>query len=143
MNTRPSSLPCKALLAFAVLACLPFAAQAQAVIEWSTIATETPLGAPPQRSRIETMAHLAIHDALNAIKPRYASYDVIPGAPASASPGAAIATAAHHVLVAEAPVRPRWLDTAANLIAARRRVRGASPLLAKEQPRRSRRRILP
>jgi hypothetical protein len=119
MDTRLSSFPCRAVLAFAVLAALPCAAQAQAVIEWSRAASETPLGALPQRPRIEAMASLAVHDALNAIEPRYESYGVIPAAANGASPAAAIATAAHHVLVAQAPASAAALDTRyANFLAA-------------------------
>lgn len=62
-------------------------------------------GGPPVRARINAMTHIAMHDALNAIQPRYASYNAIPGAGATASPLAAIAAAARGVLLAEVPSR--------------------------------------
>ena len=46
-----------------------------------------------------------MHDALNAIDPRYESYTVIPAASAGASVDAAVATAARNVLVAAAPAQ--------------------------------------
>ncbi|HEY5972385.1 MAG TPA: vanadium-dependent haloperoxidase [Pseudoxanthomonas sp.] len=60
-------------------------------------------GGPPVRARLNAMTHVAIHDALNSIQRRYASYSVIPGAGATASPQAAIAAAAYNVLAAEVP----------------------------------------
>lgn len=62
-------------------------------------------GGPPVRARINAMTHIAMHDALNSIQRRYASYSVIPGAGATASPQAAIAAAARGVLLAEVPSR--------------------------------------
>jgi hypothetical protein len=47
------------------------------------------------------MVHIAIHDALNAIDRRYETYDVVPTANPNASPDAAIASAAHAVLIHE------------------------------------------
>lgn len=94
------------LLPLALLAALPFAARAaDPVLEWSRIISETPVGGPPPTTRMHAMATLAIHDALNAIEPRYASYTVIPAAPSGASPDAAVATAARNVLVAAAPAQ--------------------------------------
>ena len=56
-------------------------------------------GDPLHESRLYAMVHLAIHDALNAIERRFRLY--IPGlhGPGSASPVAAVAAAAHDVLV--------------------------------------------
>lgn len=110
-----------ALLPLALLAAAPFAAHAtDPVLEWSRILSETPVGGPPQTARVHAMATLAIHDALNAIDPRYASYTVIPGAHAGASPDAAVATAARDVLVAAVPaqaavVQQKYADFLATL----------------------------
>jgi hypothetical protein len=71
-------------------------------------------GGPPVRARINAMAHIAMHDALNAIQPRYASYNAIPGAGPTASPRAAIAAAARDVLLAEVPSRQAEIVTKYN-----------------------------
>src|SRR5262249_18436787 len=56
------------------------------------------------------MAHLAMHDALNAIDRRYEpyAYDVV--APRGASPEAAVAAAAHGVLIVRIPNQKTLLD---------------------------------
>ncbi len=58
-----------------------------------------PFDNPLHESRMYAMAHLAIHDALNAIDRRYASYAPRVSAPRNADPDAAVAKAAHDVLV--------------------------------------------
>jgi hypothetical protein len=55
--------------------------------------------APPFDSRVHGMTHAAVHDALNAIERRYMPYRLEIHVTPSASPEAAVATAAHHVLV--------------------------------------------
>src|SRR5438093_339049 len=54
---------------------------------------------PPQSTRSLTMVHGAVHDALNAINRRYDAYYFEGPADAAASPDAAVASAAHTVLV--------------------------------------------
>src|SRR5688572_32698717 len=51
-------------------------------------------------SRINAMVHLAMHDALNAVNPRYATY-VFNGRDPAADYNAAAASAAHAVLLHE------------------------------------------
>ena len=77
---------------------------ADEVTKWNGIAgnasfTSGLSGIPPFESRLYAVTHAAIHDALNAIDRRYSPYVLnslfIPGA----SPEAAVATAAHQVLV--------------------------------------------
>jgi hypothetical protein len=84
---------------------------ADAVLAWNTLATEAmvafariqPPGVPPNReARIYAMAFVAMHDTLNAIQRRYEPYACHGFAP-GASPTAAVATAAHDVLVAAFP----------------------------------------
>src|SRR5688572_30870784 len=82
-----------------------------AVLDWNTYAAEALInasGAPiPGMGQGPTVAilHLAmvqgaVYDAVNMIDGGYAPYlDDLPSAPASASESAAVATAAHHVLV--------------------------------------------
>jgi hypothetical protein len=78
---------------------------ADAVIAWNENAGEAALAAciapadnPLHESRMYAMMHIAIHDALNAIDPRYQPYAASLAAPATASPEAAVAAAAGGVL---------------------------------------------
>src|ERR1700757_3407616 len=57
-------------------------------------------------SRIFAMMHAAIHDALNAIERRSQPYALDAQAPSGSSPEAAVAAAAHDVLVALFPQLP-------------------------------------
>jgi hypothetical protein len=56
-------------------------------------------GNPLFESRVYAMTHAAIHDALNTIDRRYGPYALNGPVTPGASPEAAVATAAHHVLV--------------------------------------------
>lgn len=85
------------------------------VLEWDEIAYEAFGGVTYQHSlmasRINAMTHLAIHDAINAIEPVYASY-IFKGKDALADPIAAAASAAYTVLVNELPGKKGFLDSA-------------------------------
>jgi hypothetical protein len=85
-------------------------ARADAVTDWNATADATLGGPPPARNRQYAMVQIAVHDALNAITPRYESYGAVPPAHPGASPGAAIAAAAHRVLSVTTPAQ------AANLL---------------------------
>ena len=61
-------------------------------------ACQSPVGNPFHKSRAYAMAHLAIHDALNAIERKYQPYTYDKKAEAGTSPNAAIASAAYHVM---------------------------------------------
>ena len=85
------------------------------VIQWNRIAlaaiqnangaTPPGLNQPPPLAPIHlAMVHTAIYDAVNAIDPTHEPYLDGLSAPATASKAAAIATAAHHVLVGLVPV---------------------------------------
>ena len=76
-------------------------AHADAVTDWNGIfdAASPAVGGPPQAAYLGAMVHIAIHDALNSIDPRYRTYSVVPTASMSASPNAAIAAAARDVLI--------------------------------------------
>jgi hypothetical protein len=83
-----------------------FAAGDDPVILWNVnaavAATEaclTPLNNPLHESRMYSMTHVAMHDALNAIDRRSRPYAYDAQADASASPDAAVAAAARYVLV--------------------------------------------
>ncbi|BCT91781.1 haloperoxidase [Lysobacter helvus] len=85
-----------------------------AVSEWNAIGIDA--GASLERGMSEqrelAMMHLAMHDALNAIRPVYAPYAAGLGEHPNASPEAAIAAAAHDVLVATVPGKRAELDDA-------------------------------
>ncbi len=124
MTRRPSHPPhrarCGRLLATAALVLTGFAttlapAQAHqpppgglgtAVLDWNEAASRAaaaaciaPLDNPLNESRMYAMAQLAVHDALNAIHRRAASYGPTFTAARSADPRAAVAAAAHDTLV--------------------------------------------
>lgn len=80
---------------------------ADAVTDWNENAGEaakaaclSPDNDPLHESRMYAMVHIAIHDALNAITRRSRPYTFNSQAPSGASPEAAVAAAAHDVLVA-------------------------------------------
>ena len=62
-------------------------------------------------SRINAMVHIAMHDALNAVYPKYSTY-AFHGKDAGADPIAAAATAAHTVLFHEIQDKKGYLDSA-------------------------------
>jgi hypothetical protein len=64
---------------------------------------------PMEQTRSFAIVQLAVHDALNAIEPRYAPYSFVARA-AEASPAAAVAAASHAALAALVPARSRELD---------------------------------
>jgi hypothetical protein len=108
----------KLLLVLLVLAC-PGPARADAVIDWNETAAsasfagglDNEIGCVDalHESRIFAMMHIAIHDALNAIDRRYQPYAFDGQAPTGASAEAAVAAAAHDVLVALFPELPSEL----------------------------------
>ena len=79
-------------------------AAADEVTKWNELSSKAALdsglaGNPIFHSRVEAMSHSAIHDALNGVQRRYAAYTWSVPANPLASPEAAVATAAHDVLV--------------------------------------------
>ena len=89
-------------------------ARANAALDWNAIATEAFLptqGADPlSQSRAYAMLHAAIHDALNAIEQRYEFYTPGMVVMPNASTDAAVAAAAHGVLVALIPAQQALID---------------------------------
>jgi membrane-associated phospholipid phosphatase len=87
-----------------------------AAVEWNAVATEAFLPTqgvdPLNQSRVYAMLHVAIHDALNAIEQRYQSYTPGLAPMPGASPEAAVAAAAHDILVAFVPLQQALLDSA-------------------------------
>jgi hypothetical protein len=87
-------------------------ARADAVLDWNATAAALPIPAPPVLARVMATMHGAVHDAINAIEPRYETYRFTIEAPAGASIDAAAASAAHGVLAALVPAQKAVLDTA-------------------------------
>ena len=105
-------------LALALLSALilPGPANADVVTDWNAIAGAVAprIGGPQQQSRALAIVQVAVHDALNAIEPRYARYTGLDLAYPGASPDAAIAAAASQTLLALlAPVPDSALKQAA------------------------------
>lgn len=92
----------------------PAGARADVVLDWNTIMTTTVAGNNPLvETRIATITHLAVFEAVNAITGKYEPYLGTVTAPPGASKEAAAVVAAHDVLVHYLPAH------AVNLAAAR------------------------
>ena len=113
VRTATSTTRLRACLlpALAALA-LPCLAQADAVTDWNTITwrTAASAGAPPIQTRINAIAHLAIHDALNSIDRRYQTYAMTHATSPGASPEAAIAAAAYVTLSTTVPAKAAEIE---------------------------------
>lgn len=86
----------------------------QIILDWNLAAYEIMGGAATEHSllasRVYAMTHLAIHDALNAIVPRYQTY-AYHQPHKLADPVAAVASAAYEVLLASNPAQKTMLET--------------------------------
>jgi len=103
------------LFVIAWLTALPARARANPIADWDVIAFEAVKAsgkAGPVTACDVAMAHLAMHDALNAIDRRYEPYAYDAAAPRGASPEAAVAAAAHGVLIVRIPNQKASLDAA-------------------------------
>lgn len=116
--------PRRWLLACAVALALPLPALADSVTDWNALASGPTVvarfGAPQQQTRAMAIMHIAVHDALNTIQPRYRTYNALSPASAGASPDAAVAAASRRVLLAmigALPAAPTPAE-AANRVAA-------------------------
>jgi hypothetical protein len=76
-------------------------AAADVVTDWNLITEMVAprFGGPQPQSRVQAMVQIAVHDALNAITPRYARYTSLDMAGAGASPDAAVAAASRRTLL--------------------------------------------
>jgi hypothetical protein len=106
----------RSLLACGLALAIASPAWADAVTDWNLILDQaTPAaGGPPQQAYLGAMVSIAVHDALNSIDRRYDTYDAVPTTNPNASPDAAIASAAHDVLIHELSRAP---ETAAKITA--------------------------
>ena len=92
----------RALLASFLLLATVVSAAADEVVRWNRVATSVAAAAntdPVTESRVFAILHVAIHDAVNAVDPRYQSYHTHLPVAGNASAEAAAAAAAHTVLV--------------------------------------------
>jgi membrane-associated phospholipid phosphatase len=86
----------------------------QPVARWNAFAASVLQRAavdPLNQSRLFAIQHAAVHDALNAIKPRYLPYTPGLATRSQASPEAAVAAASRHVLVALMPGEHEAIDS--------------------------------
>ena len=86
LATTPLCAPLAASLLAGLTMLAPAPARADAVTEWNEIGVRATPGPPPPQIRIMAIMHIAMHDALNAIQPRYRTYTAQPPAAAGASP---------------------------------------------------------
>jgi hypothetical protein len=103
------------IFVIAWLAALPMRARANPIVDWDVLAfaaVEASGKTGPVTACDVAMAHLAMHDALNAIDRRYESYAYNVVAPRGASLEAAVAAAAHGVLIVRIPNQKASLDAA-------------------------------
>ncbi len=86
----------------------------QIILDWNLAAYEAMGGASYQHSllaaRINAMTHIAMHDALNAVAPRYQTY-AFHQKNSDADPIAAAASAGYEVLVNQLPAAKPLLDS--------------------------------
>jgi hypothetical protein len=97
---RPAALIQGALIVLSALVAATPAA-ADVVTDWNVVleAVSPRFGGPQQQSRIQAMAQIAAHDALNTIEPRYARYAYSSPTRPGASADAAVAAAVRHTLL--------------------------------------------
>jgi hypothetical protein len=103
------------LFVIACLAALSICARANPITDWDVIAFDAIAASGktgPVTACDVAMAHVAMHDALNAIDRRYEPYAYDAVAPRGASPEAAVAAAAHDVLITRIPNQKASLDAA-------------------------------
>ena len=114
---QPVTLKSRRPFAAAVVATLCLSgsiglARADAVMDWNATAAALPIAAPPVHARVMAAMHSAVHDAINAIEPHHETYRFQVEASPSASKDAAVASAAHGVLIALVPSQKAALDAA-------------------------------
>jgi hypothetical protein len=89
------------------------AVRADEVMDWNAVASAALSGEPPaMESRVMATMHVAMHDAINSIEPRYRPYGFSIPVHMHASKDAAAASAAHDVLAAMVPSHRSGFDAA-------------------------------
>ncbi len=102
-----------ALILLIVVVGVPRITFADEVTDWNATATSAAAAVGltgPRHTRVFAMAHAAMHDALNSIDRRYTPYALDMRADPNASPAAAVAAAAHDVLVHEISNQQAFFD---------------------------------
>jgi hypothetical protein len=115
MSYRRKRVPghAAALAAAAALLAVPAGADAGEVLHWNQVATGAAAAAktdPITESRWFAILHLAIHDALNVVEARYATYRRHDADGAGASADAAVAAAAYEVMSTLMPAAGTTFD---------------------------------
>jgi len=110
---RPVKKVCVPMLGIVISLAIPSVVRADAVTDWNAIAIQTIAGVPSHPGATglldSAVVQVAVYDAVEAISGRFRPYHVhIPGA--SGSPDAAVARAAHDVLVSRFPSLTVTLD---------------------------------
>lgn len=89
------------------------------ILKWNEAAATAvgrTAGIPPMtESRVYAMVNVAVHDALNNIVKKYNTYALTTAADLSADPDAAVAEAAHDVLVNLMPPQQAFADSVLNV----------------------------
>jgi hypothetical protein len=114
MERFPARFSVAPVLFASALLLQPVPARADAVTDWNVIALNA-TAVPPNsilQSRVLAIVHGAVHDAVRAVGQQSAAYAVDLQAPAGTSVDAAVAAAAHGVLVRLAPAQRPMLDAA-------------------------------
>jgi len=103
-----------AAVALLALSTLPVPAQADVVTDWNltTVQVAAAAGVAQRQHRVAAMVHVAMHDAVNSIAPRYHAYAVRIRPSADASIEAAAVQAAYGVLIRLLPSQTATLDAA-------------------------------
>lgn len=75
VTRRAAAIGCASIVLLLVVA-VPRPASADVVTDWNAVLDlVTPrFGGPQQQARVRAMVQIAVHDALNAIDPRYERY---------------------------------------------------------------------
>jgi hypothetical protein len=100
--SRRVPITCRACVVLLLVLTLPRPAAADIVTDWNVVVADLVgprFGGPQQQARVRAMVHIAVHDALNAINPRYERYTSISAAAPDGSPDAAVAAAARRTLL--------------------------------------------
>lgn len=86
------------------------------IIQWNLVVLQAEggptYGHPLISSRVDAMVHIAMHDALNAIRPHYEQYAYKTQGKSEADPFSAAASAAYTVLLGSFPETKSMLDSA-------------------------------
>src|SRR6185369_1138273 len=103
-----------AAVAVLALSTLPVPARADVVTDWNltTVQVAAAAGVAQRQHRVAAMVHVAMHDAVNSIAPRYHAYAVRIRPSADASIEAAAVQAAYGVLIRLLPSQAATLDAA-------------------------------